>query len=388
MGTQQNLKLKFEHGKTPFYADLRRRVDAYFEETGKSKNDNAFMIFKSVFWGGGTIVIWSLMLFAGFDPWVAWGLSALFGFFMAGVGFNIGHDAIHGSYSKKKWVNDLMSWSFDLMGASSYTWSIAHNFLHHTYTNVPEKDDDIHQPLIHLYPQPEKRNVFHKGQHVYGILMYTLTSVNWLLKKDFKLILRDDPRTGKPAPKKEVLKMFAGKGLHALFLVVIPLALTDLTVGQWAVGYATFHAFAGFTLAIVFQCAHVVEGPEFPQPDENGVIHDGWAEHQLKTTANFGGGSALTTFITGGLDHQIEHHLFPKICHVHYRHIRGIVKECAEEYGLPYMENPTFLAAVASHLRTLKRNAQPGTTIESVALPKDSYAPTIPKARRASKAAA
>lgn len=105
--------------------------------------------------------------------------------------------------------------------------------------------------------------------------------------------------------------------------------------------------------------AHVVEGADQPLPDDRGVIHTDWAVHEVLTTANFARNNRLLNWYIGGLNFQIEHHLFPHICHIHYRHIAPIVERTAKEYGLKYNEKPTFRAALASHVRRLRELGRP-----------------------------
>lgn len=349
-------KVLFEHGTTPFYKDLKARVNAYFDETGKSRHADTYMVVKSAFWIGSVALLWSLILFGGFDAPTSLGLAMLLGFCFAGIGFNVGHDAIHGAYSKSKRVNSLMSWAFDLMGASSYTWSLAHNYVHHTYTNIPGTDGDIEPgPFILLYPH-EKPHFLHRFQHIYTWPLYCFTSLIWVFMKDWEQWFKPHPRSGKPHEWKHFPRLVAGKVAHVGLLLVAPLLLLDFPVWQIVVGFVAMHFVGGFTLAVVFQLAHVVTGPEFPQPDESGRIPGGWAEHQVRTTANFGGGNPLVTWICGGLDYQVEHHLFPRVCHTHYPALSKIVRETAAEYGLPYYENTSTVKAILSHGHALKIN--------------------------------
>jgi linoleoyl-CoA desaturase len=349
------ISIKYAHGRSDFYTTLRQRVDAYFEETGRAKNWNALMAIKSLFWAGSCVLLWSLILFGGFSALPTLGMAMLLGFCFAGVGFNIGHDAIHGAYTGNKRADSLLSWAFDLMGANSYTWSIAHNYLHHTYPNVPGVDGDIEPgPMIQLYPH-EKRSWAHRFQHIYAFFLYSFTSLVWVFVKDFEQMMQPHPRTDKPHPKEHWPRLIAGKVAHIGLLAVAPVVLLDFPLWQIAVGFIAMHMVGGFTLALVFQLAHVVGLPEFIDADEDGVIHDGWAEHQLRTTADFGGSNPLVTWVCGGLDYQTEHHLFPKICHIHYSKLAPIVKQTAEEFGLPYHENKTFTRACIEHGRALYR---------------------------------
>ena len=359
-----NKKLTFAPS-TAFHGELRRRVDAYFEERGLSKAANAAMVSKTIFWLTFTWGAWALTL-SQIVPFpysiLVWAAQ---GFGFACIGFNIGHDAIHGAYSEKKWVNRLLSWSFDVMGASSYTWSVAHNVIHHTYTNIQGVDMDLEPgPTMIFYPQ--KPRFYQRFQHYYAWFLYHYVGLIWVYIKDYHQIFRIDPQTGKRARPIDVVQMLTGKALHMGLLLGVPLLLTSTPVWQTLIGYYVLLAVGGFTLAIVFQLAHCIEGVVFPRvPGDADKMPEAWAEHQLRTTANFGR-TALATFICGGLDHQIEHHLMPRICHIHYRAIAPIVKQCAEEHGLPYIHNGSFPEAVAAHYRTMRRLGQGETeTVEA-----------------------
>ncbi len=354
--TSARPKVRFAPRGTGYHAELKRRVDAYFEDKRLSKRGNAAMALKSVFWFGLTLFLWALIVFVPFGAWTSLLLAMALGFSLACIGFNIGHDAIHGAYAERPWLNSLLSWSFQLLGASAYTWAISHNVVHHTYTNVPGHDGDIEPgPLLRFHTAHPLRPAY-RFQHLYAWPLYCFVSLIWVFTKDFEQIARPDPRSGKRAPLSAWLSVLAAKALHAGFLVVLPIVLIDrFALWQIAVGYFAMHAVGGFTLSIVFQLAHVVEGAEMPSTARDGSISDSWAEHQMRTTANFARGSFFAQFICGGLNYQIEHHLFPRICHVHYPAIAPIVIETAKEFGLPYIEYPTFMSAVVSHARILKQ---------------------------------
>jgi linoleoyl-CoA desaturase len=289
------------------------------------------------------------------------------GFGFAGIGFNVSHDAIHGATSTDKRVNDLFSWTFDAIGVSSATWRIAHNLLHHTYTNVPGTDTDIEPgPVLRFHPMA-KHYPWQRVQAVYAWVLYTLTSLLWVYQKDFSQALLPHPRTGERMPAREWAKLLVGKVMHVALFLALPLKFSPQATSTVVLGYFLLHGLAGFILAVVFQLAHVVQGVRYISADDGGRFPRGWMEHELLTTANFGK-SKLCTFITGGLDHQIEHHLFPLICHVHYPALSPIVQQCAHDHGLPYLHSGTFLQAVGSHARMLHRLGNNGD-VEAIAAP-------------------
>lgn len=349
-------RLTFDTHDNRFQNTLRDRVNAYFKERGLSKHADAQMIVKTVVFLGGAAGLWALLVSGAAGALLGLPLSLLLGVVLAGVGFNVCHDAIHGSYSSKPWVNRLLSHTFDLMGASSYTWSRAHNFVHHTYTNVPGLDHDLEPgPFLLLYPR-DNPGVVYRFQHLYAMVLYCFTTLVWVFKKDIEQIFSIDPRTGKRAPWPQIAQVLGWKVAHLGLFIVAPLLVGGYAWWQVLVGYLVMHAALGLMSAVVFQLAHVVESPEFPVP--GGVQHS-WAAHQLLTTSNFAPRNPLAGFFFGGLNRQIEHHLLAKICHVHYPQLAPIVRAVASEHGLPYHENPTFIHAVGSHLRTLKAFGRP-----------------------------
>lgn len=363
-------KLTFPNDAS-FQRDLRDRVDGYFREKGISKGANGAMWAKTVFWlvfAFGSLLTATL---APMAPGASIALMALAGFGFAGVGMNVSHDAIHGSTSTNKAINGIFSWTFDAIGVSSATWRIAHNLLHHTYTNVPGVDSDIEPgPALRFQPNA-KHYPWHRAQAFYAWFLYTLTAILWVYQKDFIQMSQRHPRTGERYPAREWAKLFIGKGLHGVVFIAIPLAFGPQSVPVFIAGYIALLAVGGFTLAVVFQLAHVVEGVRYISPENGTQLPRGWMEHEMLTTANFGR-TAFCTFITGGLDHQVEHHLFPNICHIHYRALSPIVKKCAEDHGLPYLHTGSFPEAVASHARIIARLGR-NEEVESlaVAVPRD-----------------
>lgn len=252
-----------------------------------------------------------------------------------------------------------MGLSFNFLGANDYMWSIQHNIAHHTYTNIPGHDEDteVAKGLLRLSPA-DKRTKIMKYQHYYAFFLYSFASLSWVLRKDYVKFFQKkigDSVDTSHHPKKEVFNLFFFKGVYYTIFIVAPLVFLDITVGQFLIGFITMHLAEGLVLGLVFQLAHVVEGTSFPEPDPQGNIEEAWAVHQMYTTANFARKSWLANFLCGGLNMQVEHHLFPYICHTHYAKISDIVKQTAEEFNVPYIENPTFFAAIKSHYNVLRK---------------------------------
>lgn len=328
------------------------------------------MWMKASFFLIGYVALYGLILSNQFGLWAMLGLAMLLGTFAAFIGFNVSHDGLHGAFSAKGWVNQLTGNTFYLLGANPYIWKVTHNIVHHTYTNIPGHDEDIELApgLVRLDPQ-EKLHPWHRYQQWYTFPLYALASLSWVFRKDFVKFFKAKigHHDNSLHPRAEYIKLFVSKTIYYIFFLVVPYLVLDLTWWQLATGFFLMHVAEGLVLGLVFQLAHAVEGTDFPLPDGKGDIQAAWAVHQMHTTANFAPNSALAAFLCGGLNRQIEHHLFPKVCHIHYPAIGAIVKETALEFGLPYLENRSFGSALLSHfrlLRTLGRTAPISTTTQ------------------------
>lgn len=346
-----------------FLQALRQRVDAYFETSGRNRRDSPKMYFKTA-----TILAWFfgayfLLLFAVHTWWLILPLAIVLGLALAAIGFNIQHDGAHKAYSKYGWVNKIMALTLDLMGGSSYMWDWKHNSIHHTYTNVTGHDDDIDLGILARLTPHQRRFWFHRLQGFYLWLLYGFLAVKWHFVDDFYSIAAGRIGDKKiPRPKGADLVIFiTGKALFFTMAFVIPMLLHPI----WAVlvVYAIAAFVSGIVLSIVFQLAHCVEEAEFPLPvtSESGAsqMPTGWAVHQVQTTVDFSRGNRLLSWFVGGLNYQIEHHLFPKISHVHYPVISRHVEEVCREFGLRYLHHRTFFGALASHYRLISALGRP-----------------------------
>lgn len=350
--------LKFSNrSQNDFVQTLNSRVNAYFKDNNISRYANGAMVFKTLF----HLTIWIGLYLAIMtntftnSPWLyaAWGVL---GFFNAMVALNIGHDAIHGSYSKHKWINDLLSHTFTLNGASVYMWRKMHNVAHHTYTNIEGYDEDIESvPFIRMSPEKPLKPV-HKYQHIFSFMVYGLATISWAFVKDYVKFFKNEVGNynGADHPKKEYILLFVYKLLNYALFLAVPFIFLEQAWWITVIGLLIMHYTTGFTIAIIFMLAHVVEETHFPMPDAEGNLENSWAVHQLYTTADFSSDSHLAGFLSGGLNLQVEHHLFPNICHIHYKPLAKIVKKTAAEFGYPHYDG-SFFHQVASHARFLKR---------------------------------
>jgi linoleoyl-CoA desaturase len=286
-----------------------------------------------------------------------WVLCFVMGIGMAGIGFSVTHDALHGAYSASSRVNRLIGYFFDTLGANGYIWKITHNGIHHTYTNIRGYDEDLEvSPLIRLSPHTPHKPI-HRFQHLFALLAYSMATVFWVFVKDYKYFFQNDlgPYRNKKHPRSEWITLFVSKALYYLAMIVVPLLVLDITWWQFLIGFLTVHLTAGLILGVVFQLAHVVEPTEHLEESEAKSLKGAWTLYQMRTTSNFARSNRLLSWYVGGLNYQIEHHLFPRICHVNYPAIADIVEATCAEFGVSYKQNTTVLAALRSHYRWLRR---------------------------------
>ncbi|HZF63906.1 MAG TPA: acyl-CoA desaturase [Chitinophagaceae bacterium] len=352
-------KVSFNNNGQQFYVSVKKSVDQYFKAKGIKKTGNWQLYSKALILIPLALGIYIFLLAGTYSALGGIILSALLGFTLVSIAFNVMHDACHGSYSSRKWVNELMSLTMNALGSNAFIWKIKHNIIHHTYTNVDGIDDDIAKsPVLRLCPTQEWKPV-HRYQHVYMFIVYALSTILWLFLTDFiKYFSKKIVVTDMKISLKEHVIFWVSKMLYVVFYAVLPIAVLGWT--PWLVGFLVMHVTLGLTIAVVFQLAHVVEKTSFEAAgDEAKVIDSEWAIHEIKTTANFAPDSKIISWFAGGLNFQVEHHLFPRISHVHYPAISKIVKSECERFNLPYHYYPTMTEAVASHVRVMKRLGEP-----------------------------
>ncbi len=340
-----------------FFATLRTRVNQYFKENNISRFGNHELTIKTVALLSVYLFSYLAIIFLNLNAWAMLPFALLMGISMAGIGMSVMHDALHRAYSKNTWVNKLMGKTIYLLGGNAFVWNIQHNVLHHTYTNIHGMDEDIGTKVVIRLSRQAPLRSFHRYQHIYVFFLYGFMTLK-LLTNDFsKLLNYYKSGMAKPqhaSPDWQYIKLISLKLLYLFFTVVIPIMVTSLLWWQVLIGFLLMHMTAGYILSIIFQMAHIVEGADQPMPNPQGQIENAWAIHQLQTTANFSRNSRILNWFAGGLNFQIEHHLFPNISHVHYRKISAIVKKTAEDFHLPYNVKPTLGHALQSHIRMLK----------------------------------
>lgn len=362
-------RLKFNSDNS-FQRELRRRVEDYFKHSGRKPRDSTRMYLKTAIILGAFVASYVALVFFAKTWWQALPLSVVLGIVTAQIGFNIQHDAGHQAYSERRWINRWMARTLDLVGGSSYIWHWKHAHFHHTYVNIDGHDSDISLGMLARFSPLQKRYWHHRWQHIYLWALYGLTAISWHLHDDFRDLITG--KIGKrrfPRPRGKDLAVFV-VGKLVFFTLAFGLPLVFHPIGTVLLYYALVALVAGLLLALVFQLAHAVEAAAFPapSPDEPNRIEQPWAIHQLATTVDFARGNRLITWLVGGLNFQIEHHLFPRISHIHYPAMAPVVEATCREYGVPYHVNPSFGTGIASHYRWLRQMGRPDAAPAAVAL--------------------
>lgn len=352
-------QVKFsKENTTDFHKELQKRVNSYFKENNISKYANTNMVLKTIFMIALYLVPFVLVLTVIESTWLAMIMWIVMGFGMAGIGLSIMHDANHGAYSKNQKVNKLLGNLLNLVGGSDVNWRVQHNVLHHTYTNVTGMDEDIDSGILMRFSPQQEYRKGHRLQFIYAWFLYGLMTIMWVTTKDYQQYSRYKKKgllkTQGISEGMILSKLIISKVMYLVITIVLPIIFSPISWWVTVLFFLMMHFVAGLTLAMIFQPAHVIPASEFAEPHpETGIIETDWAVNQLLNTANFAPNSKLFSWYVGGLNYQIEHHLFPNICHIHYKKISRIVQETAFEYNLPYYSYKTFTKAVAEHAKLL-----------------------------------
>lgn len=342
-----------------FFKTLNLRVNKYFREQNIPKTGNWRLYSKTIVMFSLLLAPYLIVLFSDLNQWIKLILTVVMGIGMAGVGMNVMHDGNHGSFSKRPWVNKIMGSSIYILAGNVFNWKVQHNVLHHTYTNIHGHDEDLEAGKILRFSKHAQWAPHHRFQHLYSVFLYGLLTLNWALFADFSQMRRYLKKklsyANSKKPSLQWIGLILTKLLYFSIWVVLPIIFLNIAWWKVLIGFAVMHYTAGLILSLVFQLAHVIGDAEMPLPESGSQnISHTWAIHQLKTTVNFATKNKFINWFTGGLNHQIEHHIFPHISHIHYTKIGKIVRETACEFNLPYNEYKTTRSAIFSHFKHLK----------------------------------
>jgi linoleoyl-CoA desaturase len=352
-------KVTFNNSNKTFYNSLKNAVENYFKTQEIKKTGNWKLYLKTAVLIPIALAIYIFLLSGNYAPFIGVGLCVVFGFALTSIAFNVMHDACHGAYSSRKWVNEIMSFTMNALGSNAYIWKIKHNIIHHTYTNIDGVDDDIDNSPFLRQCSTQKWRPAHRFQHIYMFFLYAVSSLAMMLVSDFAKYFRRKINTTpiNNIPLKEHIIFWLSKALYVFFYGLLPIYFVGWQ--SWLIGFLLLHVIMGITLSIVFQLAHVVEITSFDEATASPKLIDTeWALHEVLTTADFAPRNKVISWLLGGLNFQVEHHLFPRISHVHYPALSRIIKEQCEQFQLPYHYYPKMTQAIASHVRIMKKMGQ------------------------------
>ena len=363
--TEQTLSFS-RNDSAKFFRTLNKRVNDYFKDNNIRRTGNWKIWVKTIVMFSLFLTPYFLILTLDLPTWVMLLLTIVMGIGMAGVGMNVMHDGNHGAFSDKDWINRLMGSSIYILAGNVYNWKVQHNVLHHTYTNIAGLDDDIDSIVFLRFSPAQPRHWFHRYQYLYAWFFYMIMTLFWMTAKDYLQVVRykqhDLLIKQKVSLKQAILHITLYKLLYYMYILVLPILYSGQPWYFVLAGFLLMHFTSGLFLSCVFQPSHIMEASSFLKPamvDGTNRMENSWAIHELANTTDFAPKSRLLTWFIGGLNYQIEHHLFTGVCHVHYKKIAPIVRSTAKEYNLPYHVQPTFFRALWEHARMLKRLGEP-----------------------------
>lgn len=353
-------KVRFSKTKhKDFYPTLKNRVNQYLQTQRQNRFGGIRMLPKSIVMAGLYFLPFLLINLGVFSaPLLILLLWMIMGLGLAGMGMGVMHDANHGTFSQNKRLNQIMSLSMNMLGGNSMIWRLQHNVEHHTFTNIDGLDRDISISGILRFSPHQKLMKIHRFQYIYGWLLYTLMTFSWVTSGDFSQLKRfytNGTIATREEYRKKLIELIGWKILYYGFTLGLPLLLTSYSPFLILGGFVLMHLISGFILSIIFQTAHVMPDSEYPLPCENGFIENDWAIHQMNTTCNYSPSSRIFSWFIGGLNYQVEHHLFANISHIHYPKIAKIVQKTAREFGIQYRCHKTYFHALIAHGKMLKQ---------------------------------
>jgi linoleoyl-CoA desaturase len=352
-------KLTFNPDKE-FLTELHRRVDEYFRSTGLPKKGGWRVYLKAAIILTCFFASYWMLLFVAQNIWQGLVFAILLALLTTAIGFNIQHDGGHRSFSEHLWVNRLAAMTMDMVGASSYVWHQKHSLLHHNYVNITGYDPDIDLSGAGRLSPHQKWFWFYRWQHQYIWFLYGLLVMKWQLVADFRnLISGRIHRHRIPRPKGwDLLIFIIGKTIFFILAFGLPLLYHPLWVVLFF--YAVVVLLMGVPLSVVFQLPHCVGQADFPLPSEDtNQMKNSWAVHQDQVTLGFDRHSPIKTWLLGGLNFHLEHHLFPGVCHVNYPGLAGAVEETCRKFGVKYAEHRSFWTGLVEHYRWLRKMGMP-----------------------------
>jgi linoleoyl-CoA desaturase len=341
-------------GAPSFPKVLRRRLDMFFSNPNVSPKADRTMWVKIAVGLGVLVGSWIALYTLRPDSWKFFALYGLGGLAQTFLLLNIAHDSNHNAISSRPLVNKALNYVFDLCGISSYMWRILHHRGHHSCINLHGEDDALSGRGIFRFTPYDSRAPWHRFQHIYALFFYALFSLEYVFVRDFECFFfptHDYLKSTKHSPREYVI-LFAGKVFYLTYMLVLPVLVLGKSPLLVAAAFLLVHLVVGLSVSLVFQTTHTIDSTYFPS--DRGEF-DNSVYHIFATTADYATENPLVGWLAGGLNHHVVHHLCPFVCHTHYAPLTRIVKETAEEFGVPYRQHPTMTRAIWHHLILLKQ---------------------------------
>jgi linoleoyl-CoA desaturase len=348
-------RVTFNNRHSPFYQAIQKAASEYFKSHQLKPTGNWILYRKALFLVTLALFLYIFLLTGNYNSLTGIILSVVLGLTLSGIATNVMHDACHGSFSSKKWINELTGLSMNALGSNAFLWKVKHNIIHHTYTNITGVDSDIENwPVLRQTPA-QKCLPIHRYQYFYMFFLYAITTLHWMVADDFEKYFT---RRFASTPIRHIslqvhLVFWLSKLLYVFFYIALPIYL--LGWQTWLTGFIIMHLTMGLLLTTVFQLAHLVEKTTFENGEPGRKIEEEWAIHELRTTANFAIDNRIITWYLGGLNYQVEHHLFSRVSHIHYPALSKIIQHECEKFGLTYNNYKTVQEAVVSHISLMKK---------------------------------
>jgi len=340
-----------------FFATLNKKVNEHFQKNNLTRKANLYGKFKAFFFLSVYVGLVAAIYMANGSVAILLTAFAILGFWQICCALILGHEGVHESFSSNKTVNNIMSYAFDLIGSSGYLWGLRHIHSHHPYPMVPGQDVDIHQTgMLTFVPMEEPKKIF-KYQHIYSPFLYLFYTVQIVTKRDFVDFFSS--QIGHKIVKhkrSKFIELFIAKAIYFTYVLVLPLMLSGVYWGWVLLGFFIMHVIESITAAVSLFPAHIHEHSVFPLPDENGMMQDTWAEHQLRVTTDFGTRWKIVGFFFGGINYHAVHHLYPAMSHVHFHAVQKMLIETCKEFNIKHNVEPYLYKAIISHLKLLKKN--------------------------------
>ena len=371
--TAKVIQFKSSPRKDQFVETLHRRIDKYFKDNNITPYANGAMWFKTFVAITSWLAVYALIISDSLSIFatsgVYWTLLiiafTLLGFVNIFIAFNISHDALHSAFSKKAWINKVLGYSFNFIGGNCYLFAKIHT-THHLFSNIHGIDPQMesHGVLRNTPHEPFKAK--HRFQFAYFMFVYALGQIHWAVVKDFKWMFAEDHIGNEKNivhPFSEILILIFSKAVYFGLTLGLPLLLISAPWWIIIIGFLSIHILPGLTFALIFQANHVFEGATYPLPGKDGNIENCFALHTLETTLDFARKNPLACWLMGNINVHVIHHMFPGYCHIHSGKLTEILIETCKEFGLEYMEVPTFRRAVGNHFRMLRHLSHPTAAV-------------------------